>query len=1101
MLRQILILSLLVVPALAHPMTITDTTYTREDAAAPAFEVETDYYRATIVPDMGGRIVEWYDRTADRSVAYDAGYGGLLDDHGRRTALKYEAKWLKREADIAAVRLTVTVTEPEKIVYGKTATFFADRPVIQVDYHLENHGQESERLLFRNVIRPGGTAFTDQEMHCYSRVVGLQRQLGMPRTDDQADPWCAIVHRRDRVVIANAFEGDALERLYTWRGSKVAPTYEFMFKQLEAGRQEKIRYYWMLCHGLSAVDYAHRNFAAQVEGSFTRDRGLNAELSLVATWQPLPDLRISGEILNEQREELAQVSETAVSVAALDRVVATPISVPFTHAGDFVILLLKLTSPQLPQPIVIEKPFAVSDDAKLPEDRYQRPVRWLGEPVKQEPIPGWEKFVKYVIQPTPADRKRGYLVFEEVGENRGRNVSTIEFDMVQREPEGFPLHFHSLSIDGDVSLSVPASEGIALESFVPELVPQKIWGRTKYGLKLHPGTTFTTKVGEDRTLFFRLKVGDATPGTHRATIVFDAAGAKQTVEVRVKVHPIRFQRHPYLVFDVNNCVNYLCAKRKNKWTYEWSEVRARNYLTDMADHGVRGQTLVGTNAPTGHWAYKMVRDRQTGLPLPEAIKRDRQRFIAVDMPHLDFSEWDWVIDRLLKHGMTHVKWPMGGCGPRFRQNQATLAKMIYGRELPAGDLRLMLVQEWYYRELVRHLKDRGITRVLCSIDDEIPSEKLGWWVQHAYRCSQMGLEPAVTQSVHTLRSSVLINMVAPYMKYWIVGMLHKGVLDQRRAQGLIKPEHWVTTYHSSANHWRDYDQVRGYCGLRSAFFDLDACWIQVYWRWRQSEAIIYPGEEGPTSSAAWEGARDGLDDGNLYLLAKALIRALPDKQTRGECQQRLEQIVGTREDSLIRFADIDTRMGLVTQLKARPDTAQFRLAKQRLIRLVEDLAGRAPVQKANVNFGLQPIIRSGKAVHEIPAGMACADKVVAFLKAAAGDLALESPVPTEIRASDPYPVFFCGTPDELRALLPALADHETLSDIGEDYPKPGSYAIRLVAKPVDRRKKGKAEDVPVSLLVICGDEAGADQALANMLNVLTFPKTQYSHWLLRNSAR
>ena len=254
----------------ASPISIRDVTYTRDDESAPAFEIETDYYRAVLAPHMGGRIVEWYDKTADRNVAYDAGYGGLLDDHGRRTALLYKATWLTKEDHAATIELALTVTEPEKVLYRKRATFFAERPVIQVDYHVENHGQEPERLLFRNVIRPGGAAFTDQEMHCYSRVVGLQRQMGMPRTDDQADPWCAILHRRDRVVVANSFEGDALERLYTWRGSKVAPTYEFMFKRLEPGKKVDLRYYWQLCHGLSAVDYAHRTFAAQIEGRFTR---------------------------------------------------------------------------------------------------------------------------------------------------------------------------------------------------------------------------------------------------------------------------------------------------------------------------------------------------------------------------------------------------------------------------------------------------------------------------------------------------------------------------------------------------------------------------------------------------------------------------------------------------------------------------------------------------------------------------------------------------------------------------------------------------------------------------------------------------------------
>ena len=212
---------------------VQQTTYLHDDRALPAWQIENQFYKALLVPARGGRIMEWYDKTARRDLVYAKDYGGLLDDHGSRPVTPYECEWLTKGEREATVQLSLTDT----VVYRKTLRFYRDRPVIRVDYHFENHGQNPHRLLFRNVIRPGGTDITGKELHCYSRVVGLQRRYGMPRTDDQADPWCAMVHPDDRVVVANSFEGDVLARLYTWLGSKVAPTYEFMFRNLEPGRQ------------------------------------------------------------------------------------------------------------------------------------------------------------------------------------------------------------------------------------------------------------------------------------------------------------------------------------------------------------------------------------------------------------------------------------------------------------------------------------------------------------------------------------------------------------------------------------------------------------------------------------------------------------------------------------------------------------------------------------------------------------------------------------------------------------------------------------------------------------------------------------------------
>ncbi len=1066
-------------------LTVRDGTYTSEEfPSESAFIVENGYYSATVVPGKGGRILSLRDKVSGKSIVMEKGYGGLLDDHGDRYIMPYTARWIKRTSSEASIEMTLQ----GELSYKKTVTFFADRPVIQVDYVIANKTQKPQRMLFRNVVRPSGIDFTDRELYCFSRVVGLQRAKGMPRTDDQADPWCALIDTKDRMVVANFFEGDILARLYTWSGSRVAPTYEFMFPNLQPGRSISVRYYWIFCHGISAVDYSHRAFSAQIEGSWDGNT-LKTRLDVIGTWQPMPDLKISGEVLDTARNPIAKIPESNLPVTEIDKLVKLPIKSDAVVADEYVILLLRLSSKELPGGVVVEKAFPRNGNEKLLAG-YTRPVRWIGPPVQQKPIPGWVKEEKYTITPSAEDKARGWMLFEESGPKRGNSVRQIPFDMMQNEPEGFPVHLYSISVDGNVAISCEAPAGFTIESFIPEPVEESLWQEKRYGLKLNPGKVFSVKPGDDRTLFFRLSVVQPAPGKYTCRITFTPQGKKPlSLDIPVTVHPVKFSRRPYMVLDVNNVANYLCA-RQEKGVWKWDAIRAENYLSDMERHGVLTQTVSGTNSPDSYRFYHLVRDRETGLSLPEAIKKNPERYKTAAPPPLDFSEWDWFFENLLTHGMSHIRFPLGGCGERFMSRHNALTKLVYGKTFTAGDVRHLAVQEWFDRELVRYMKDKGFVRILCTIDDEIPSEKMAWWVQHAFRASKVGFEPGVTISARTLESDTIANIISPFMRYWIIGTFGKESLNRRRSQNIIRPEDWVTTYHSSACHWQPYDEMRGHCGIRNAYVDLDACWIQVYYRWRQSEAVIYPGEDGPVSSAAWEGARDGLDDANVYLLAKRLAENLPDEKERADFSKQIEKFVGPGEDSLISIRDRETSLGTVTDISNNPDTWNFREAKRGLLSLVGRMAAKVTVQRANVLFRNTPIISNG-----VPNFAVAGDvkRGVEFFTTAAGNLA--SQLPKTASPLDTYGVFFCGTYDQMVQTVPSLAKHPELSDISPAYPSPGTYIIRLIERPAAPKGKGPVGHSS-SMVVIGGDEKGTAKGLSILGRIVSFPKTQYSHWLV-----
>jgi hypothetical protein len=1090
-------------------ITVTAGKYRRDKKSYDSFVIENRFYKATLVPSSGGRIVSLVDKKRDLNLVYNKGYGGLLDDHGAMFKMPYQAKWLKKNHNEAIVQLA---NERDGKVYVKTVTFSAIRPVIKVKYQVENHTQDALRLLFRNVVRPGGTTFSGTEVYCYVLRDGLRKNRGIPRVDHPAEQWAAVVDPAKKSVVGIAFEGNAVERLYTWRGSKVAPTFEYMMRRLPAGHKIDFQYYWFFCEGLGEVDYASRDLAVELNGKKDRKK-LTLEMKLIPLWKNLKDLEIGGVVLDEKRQKIGTIKTVKLTSAELGKLQKINLTATIHPGHKFVSAVIKLQADGLSYtPQIVEKAFPTNGAKAIAG--LKRPVRTYGAKNQIGKVAGWSKEVSFVIMPDALAKQRGYMVFEEFGPTAGEPVKTVKLQTGIKEYDSFPLHFKSLGWSGKVAVKIKAPAGINVESFNTVKMPQKLWGKIHYGLKMLPATNFSVAKGEDKVIYFRLRAAEKTkPGLHNVKISFVPEKAQKIVaNVKLDVYPIIYPPQPKMVFDVNNVVNYLCAEKDKRKKYQWAPTRAANYLADMRDHGVRSQTLSGINSPEATYYYSKVKLFGSKMSLTDAIKKNPERFRnRLDLPKLDFSYWDFLVDKLLEYEQRNVRWPTGGCGSRFYQKHNKLTKRIYKKTFPDNDSRQNVIRDWYNREVIRYLKDRGITRTLVTIDDEIPAEKLAWWVQHANTMLGCNAEAGVTQSAHTLADDMLINIVAPFMKFWIIGTLHKQTFDLRRKQGIIKPEHWQTTYHSSANHWRKYSQTRSQCGFNPAYFELDACWIQVYYRWRQSEAIIYPAKDRPYDSAAWEGARDGLDDGNYYLLALSMIRALP-KTERDIYLKRLGKIVGEGDDALIKFTERLTGVGHVTAMgryhgkvfKPWYDAATMNRAKRQTLELIKELIPKVPVQKAAADFGTKTLIRDGRSIYVLPAGMPGTANAVKFLKKAAAPLKFTRPEPVKIKSGNKQAMFFFGTVAELRKLLPKRAKESGLADLNKDYPGKGQYVIRFVrpdrTKANNKMYKGKyAKPVyPESLYIICADNAGAEKALNLLPRVVSQPDFLYSHWLKKH---
>ena len=154
-----------------------------QDESGARIEVENQFFRIAVEPDVGGKIASWFDKIAQvELVQWDdgAGNGGLLDDRGGRSKAKYEATVLEQTDQIAVVRLSCRAADDLEVV--KTLTFREASPVVSIHYHYRNHSQKN---LFgfavgvRNFFIPGGgTTVTVDDRYYVPTTHAIRRLEG-----------------------------------------------------------------------------------------------------------------------------------------------------------------------------------------------------------------------------------------------------------------------------------------------------------------------------------------------------------------------------------------------------------------------------------------------------------------------------------------------------------------------------------------------------------------------------------------------------------------------------------------------------------------------------------------------------------------------------------------------------------------------------------------------------------------------------------------------------------------------------------------------------------------------------------------------------------
>ena len=987
--------------------------------------LENEYYQLVIVPDRGGRIVEWIDKKAGNvnvvnlpTSSENPNYGGLLDDHGWASSAAgfgdyYNFNYVYDLKATGPEEVIIEMWPFEQKHYSRTISLRSGSPLIKISYTFHNNFQaDGGNILIRNVVWPSGKG--EPEDHFYSTPLqrkGILTNTSYVNTAQGANAdkvsafWRGFGSLSQKRLVAFAFCDDLYEGAYDWEGSKTRPTFEWYYRGIPMGKSMTTEMYAYIAHGLYKSVYLSEKAVADLDINRV---GEEIELTwAVASIDPsVKEMTLSTRILDAEGKELAQLKSIKISSLKPD------------HLQEGSILWKSAK----PIPILVEQRLEESG-ALL--GKYTIPFEWGKTTYTQKPvstkkalsadIPGWKVIPPLQLVIGEEDKKKGYLLYSAEGEGKGSALQKISFDMALNEYESYEMRFLPLKEDlGKVRLDAMIPSGLTEENIsltTTERRSVKIWGSEREGWKLLRENTFLSAKEKEERLWLIVNTKGVKPGEYTIRIrISPEKGVSTTVPLAMRVLPLQMPEDRHFYMEPNSHLNQLGLlhtriRGTKKW--EWNLKGTEVYADDLASHGMRMLKAYAYGTAPGQ-SLVSLKLRDNGMFLMDALKENPALLQQDPLPALDLSFWDPWLQIWLDRGFIRYSTHLGGLGKGFFSSQDAFAKKY--------DADSQKVRRWISSETSRYLKEKGFRYVYGSISDEIAPDLFPAWKEVAQDTAECGWSPGVTISSGFFKNKDIYPFAGPLMEYWIIGDPKADLIAKAKKDGYITKAASVGSYDGWGTWFRNYGHMRASM-WRRAYNDTEVFWVQCYIR-GQNESIVFHENNFPYASGSWEGLRDGCEDANYLKGAMGMIAALRPAQAK-PYQKQLEEIIES----------ID-----------KEDPSTIRQAKSSLFRLLTDLKKRLPSLKASLAWQDLPIIDRGKPLFILVAGKEGKEAQDLFQKKIAQKTGITLKALPDTRTIRQNAILF-GHPDT-NTLLKEIVNAGIDLGVTPLYPAPDSYMIK-----------------------------------------------------------
>lgn len=1022
------------------------------EGAERVITLENEHLSLVIFPDLGGRIGHIIDRATGDDLVYwdltpDAVYGGLggaLDDR-RNTFEQYTAELPADEP--GTVRLSY---RDEDAGIDKTITLEQGASTIRVEYTFSNPSQEDfddYEAMVKNFFLPSGAPVSEADLYCIPTTAGVREIAGRTGSWNFPDlrgkfkqnvgPWNAFISTAKQRAVAAAFSNDLYRWFYMWKGGIDYPTFEWVFQALPAGTQGSTTLWLHVARDLTAVSHADDSVVAHTQRT---DAGLVTAVfaareplqgaSLQTTVRRLPD---EGEVALDTAQlpaiGLAQTGRVTIPWEAADGTWA--VSQRITRGGELL--------SQWQTAVVVGEP----------SGEFTRELTFPAT-ARLEPVPGWERVEEQdIVRPEDADIQRGFLAYLDefaAEDERGRPLRSYAMEMGRGESKTFGLRIRALRDLENLHVTAESEQippgQIELFGIEEVDVSNEAAGKSNLiGKKLIPWRSVDLAAGEEAEVWVRVTTTPADRGRLAAELALRARGAgRSTIDLRLNVRPVPLPRPNLISHEAEHQIMGL----PGCWDAEagrWNEEVVERYASDLGGHLV--------DFEQGFWGWFSY-SRQPDQVLLEDGRTLREWTAsspaADERPRMDFSYLNPVFDAAIRHGLV-----------RFSTNS--------GGALPPEHVPGVVMSE-----VARYLRDRGYpdTDIWCKHMDEQPSDKFPGMVEQVRWLDEHGWRPYSTFH-NVLASAKHMSILNPEFDLFQGGFSSREDVQARLDDGTLEPTDEVWMYQGWGATWRSYTDNRR-PGWFAAAAGLDGYHVHVYYRWSMTDAVIFPSEQGPSGTPAWEAMRDGIADAQWVALARRWIERLErasESEPRllpvvADARERLAGAVGG-EGAVVPLVRTRDRLHWVERLDPNVTITDIERGRAIVLDLLDDLRRQVAALGPSLYYGPHTLVENGEVLVRISSGDAAS---VGLLQ----DL-LQERFGVEPRTGRAWAGEFAV---DLR-----VADASGYEDadlhLFEGYPAAGEYIIHL--------EPGVGVEPP-RLLIYGRDAAGLEKGIRNWVAFL-----------------
>ncbi|MCM8818849.1 MAG: DUF5107 domain-containing protein [Candidatus Omnitrophica bacterium] len=1003
-----------------------------------------EFLSMTIYPEMGGRIGKLIDKKSGTNMVFfdyppehpkwKGGLGGALDDRGDRYKKIYDYKVIKKTKGEVSIYLELTREKEDDIIIKKIITLKENTPSIFIEYHYLNYTNKetgSYELAIRNFFWPSGEPPNWEKDKLFIPTIKTVREIGdnsnLPdelKGKFQLDiipTWNAFIDKKNKRGLVFTFNDDFYRWFYRWIKGETA-TYEWVFSNLPPGKEVITKFNISVVNGLDGCLDAGEKYVLNL--IFDKEKeGYKVKHQIFPLYN-LEELKIVSIITDKKSCVELNLPDIKFSSLKAGNIYEKEV---FWNIKEGIIIKQKIYSGkeflgEYEIPFPIDKP---------PPD-YIREKKGRSKFVMKD-IPDFKlREKKDIFQITEKDEKRGYIVYKDYfafEKERGKDTDKIELYVGKDELEAVSLKIRVLKELGEFEIF---SEDERINVYVQEeedLKLEKVGLEGRIGYKLVRNNKFTPLEQKDRTIWLIWNGRNVKSGVYEIPLIIKPAkGEVKKIVCKVNVFDIKLPERNIFEFEVEgyllSSIGPMCKWNKNLW---------KKYLDDLSLHRVNiAQIFSG-------WGKNYTR-------LPKEIeikilpKGDPVKGAKVYGNFIDFSSWDKWIEEIIEAGLIRVYIRESGLEERTED------------------------EKWMIKELARYLEEKGYTyrdRILKFVD-EMPAEFYPKMAEIGKMYNNLGWR--ILHTCFPIRSKIQMSILNPSTDFWHGPIPEEKDKEERIKEGNLDLTDEIWTYIGWGAVWESYESRRSFA-WRCFSNNLNGMHLHVYYRGSLSDALIFPSEDGPIASAAWEGARDGVEDAQYFYLAKQWITNLKENNIWNEKLKNFEEILQSISEKFKKVQNIPYE--------------EVIFAKLEVLNILKELKNYEKYIKPSIFYGFDSLIIKGLPEYILSGDEEISNKFNEKIYSRSNSKFNYSQWKKAEKNKNNFILFLTQKDDELKEFL----EDEKLKSKPVDYPQKGSYSIYKITNPYAKEKH--------IIIILGGDKEGLLKGMNNFYKFLRFEPEKF----------